>query len=172
MPNNEGEHPFGDIGQLILLLLFLILWVGDSFFLRASTFMSDFVSVYIRLFLAASAIAVVAWLAVSGHAVVHPEGRKNGVVSTGAFQYVRHPLYLASILFYLCLSVATASLLSLALSAGIALFYNHIVGYEEKQLLHKYGVEYSEYRERTGKWLPIPGRCVGASRHPGSGATK
>lgn len=169
MPNNEGEHPFGDIGQLILLGLFLVLWVGDSFFLRASTFMSDFVSVYIRLLLAAPAIALAAWLAVSGHAVVHPEGRKDGVVSTGAFQYVRHPLYLASILFYLCLSLASASLLSLALSAGIALFYNYIAGYEEKLLLQKHGVEYSEYRERTGKWLPLLGRRTGSGRHPGTG---
>jgi protein-S-isoprenylcysteine O-methyltransferase Ste14 len=134
--------------------------------------MSNFVSAYIRLVLAASAIAVAAWLAVSGHAVAHPEGRNNGVVSTGAFQYVRHPLYLASILFYFCLSVATASLLSLALSAGIALFCNHIAGYEEKLLLQKYGVEYTEYRERTGKWLPLPGRGVGSSRHPGSGEKK
>jgi protein-S-isoprenylcysteine O-methyltransferase Ste14 len=164
MPKSEGEHPFGDIGQLVFLGLFLVLWIGDSFFLRATTFMSGFVTWHIRLLLAAPVIAVAAWLAVSGHAVVRPEGRTDGIVSTGAFKYVRHPLYLASILFYLCLSLATASLLSLALSAGIAVFYDYIAGYEEDLLRNNYGEEYSKYRERTGKWLPAPGRRLGSGR--------
>ena len=31
MKGKNGEHPFGDAGQLILLVLFLILWIADSF---------------------------------------------------------------------------------------------------------------------------------------------
>jgi len=34
MKEKEGEHPFGDAGQLISLGVFLVVWVGDSFFLR------------------------------------------------------------------------------------------------------------------------------------------
>jgi protein-S-isoprenylcysteine O-methyltransferase Ste14 len=71
------------------------------------------------------------------------------------------PLYLTSILFYLCLTVTTASLLALVLFAGIAVFYNYIADYEEGVLPAKYGEEYSEYRERTGKWLP----CIGPGRY-------
>jgi protein-S-isoprenylcysteine O-methyltransferase Ste14 len=95
----------------------------------------------------------------------NPEGRATGVVSAGAFGYVRHPLYLASILFYLCLTVATASLLSLALTAGIAVFYDYIASYEEGALQEKYGVEYSKYKEKIGKWLPV---IRGRARYTGA----
>jgi protein-S-isoprenylcysteine O-methyltransferase Ste14 len=96
--------------------------------------------------------------------VVDPEGRKAGLVTTGAFGYVRHPLYLASILFYLSLATTTASLLSLALWAGIALFYNRIASYEDHALEAKYPREYSRYREKTGKWLPAIRRRTGSGR--------
>jgi len=165
MHRKDGEHPLGDIGQLALLGVFLVVWVGDSFFLRISTFLSDMVSVYIRLVLLSLALVIAAYLAGSGHVVVSPEGRAAGVVSTGAFRYVRHPLYLASILTYLGLAMTTASLFSLVISAGIAVFYNYIAGYEEDVLKAKYGEEYSRYRERTGKWLPVirgTGGCTGA----------
>jgi len=164
MHRKDGEHPLGDIGQLVLLCLFLFIWVADSFFLRMSTFMSDFVSLHMRLVLIALVVVIATYLAKSGHAVVNPERRFPGVASTGAFRYVRHPLYLASILFYLCLSVATASLLSLALSVGIAVFYDYIASYEERVLQAKYREEYSKYRERTGKWLPIIRGLAGARR--------
>jgi protein-S-isoprenylcysteine O-methyltransferase Ste14 len=154
MHRRNGEHPHGDTGQLIFLVLFLVVWVGDSFFLHVSTFVSHFVSAYLRLVLVALGLAIAVYLARSGHAVVNPERGIPGIVSTGAFRYVRHPLYLGSILFFICLAVATASLISLVLSAGIAVFYDHIASYEERVLEVKYGEEYSKYRARTGKWLP------------------
>ena len=49
MKEKNGEHPFGDIGQLILLCLFLGVWIADSFFLRKSTFLSEHFPLYIRL---------------------------------------------------------------------------------------------------------------------------
>jgi protein-S-isoprenylcysteine O-methyltransferase Ste14 len=154
MHSRYGEHPFGDRGQLVFLALFLLVWVGDSFFLRGSTFLSDYVSANVRFILVAPALALATCLAVSAHSVVHPERRRTGIVTTGAFRYVRHPLYMASILFFLCLAVATASLLSTALCVGIAVFYNHIASYEERVLIAESGEEYTKYRETTGKWLP------------------
>ena len=99
MKENNGEHPLGDSGQLILLVLFLLIWVVDSFFLRISTFLSDDISLLIRLVILSLALIAAVYLIRSGHAVVSHGQRPCGVVSTGAFQYVRHPLYLGSIMF-------------------------------------------------------------------------
>ena len=132
MKEKKGEHPCGDVGQLILLGLFLIVWVGDSFFLRKSIFLSNYVPLYIRLIILSLAIVTAVYLLMSGHVVVSHEQRPTGVVSTGAFRYVRHPLYLGSILLYLGLSVSSISLFSLALLVMIFIFYNYIASYEEK----------------------------------------
>jgi protein-S-isoprenylcysteine O-methyltransferase Ste14 len=110
----ESEHPLGDAGQLVSLGLFLFIWVGDSFFLRISTFLPDYVPLYIRFSLLAMAVRTAVYLAMSGHVVVSHEHRPSRVLSDGVFRYVRHPLHLASILAYLGLAVSTLSLLSFA----------------------------------------------------------
>jgi protein-S-isoprenylcysteine O-methyltransferase Ste14 len=154
MKEKKGEHPFGDAGQLILLGLFLVVWAGDSFFLHKSTFVSDYVPLFIRLVILALILIPAGYLSMSGHVVVAHGERPNSVVSTGAFRYVRHPLYSAAILFYLGLTVATASLFSLALLVVIFLFYNYIAGYEERLMEIKFGEDYVSYKRGTGKWLP------------------
>lgn len=160
MKENNGEHPFSDTGQLVLLGLFLIVWVADSFFLRKSTFLSDYVPLYIRLVISGLTFITAAYLFMSGHVVVSHEQRPTGVVSTGAFRYVRHPLYLGSILFYLGLAVSMASLFPLALLVVIFFFYNYIASYEEKLLDERFGEGYRVYKKRTGKWAPRIGRGI------------
>ena len=44
-----GEHPFGDAGQLILLVLFLLIWGLDSFVFKFSTFLNPGVPDYVRI---------------------------------------------------------------------------------------------------------------------------
>jgi len=154
MKERNGEHPFGDAGQLIFLCIFLVIWVVDSFFLHKTTFLSKHVPLYIRLVIMALSLITAAYLFKSGHVVVRHGSRPSGVVSTGAFRYVRHPLYLASILFYIGLVVSTASLFSLLLLMMIFIFYNHIANYEERLLLRKFGENYETYRKKTGRWVP------------------
>jgi protein-S-isoprenylcysteine O-methyltransferase Ste14 len=154
----EGEHPFGDIGQVIALGVFLIVWAGDSFLLHRSTVLSALVPLYLRLGVLALVLVVATYLYKSGHGVVPHEGRTQAVVTSGAFRFVRHPLYTASLLTYLGLVVSTASLASLVLFVGIIIFYDYIAGYEEKLLLAKFPDEYGEYRRRTGKWVPGIGK--------------
>ena len=122
MKEKNGEHPFGDSGQLILLVLFLLIWVVDSFLLKISTFLADDISLYIRLVILGIILLCSVYLIRSGHAVVSHGQHPSGMVSTGAFQYVRHPLYLGSIMFYLGLAVSTASLFSLVLVVLIFIF--------------------------------------------------
>ena len=154
MKEKNGEHPFGDAGQLILLGVFLLVWIGDSFFLRKSTFLSVYMPLYIRIVLLALSLITAVFLFSTGHVIVSHEQRPNSVVAAGAFRYVRHPLYLASILTYLGLTVSTVSLLSLALFVGIFVFHNYIASYEEKLLEARFGEEYRKYKKRTGKWIP------------------
>ena len=149
-----GEHPKGDVGQMIALVLFFVVWVGDSFFLRRTTFLSIHVPLALRLIILACTLALSALLFTKGHIVVEQDGGPTGVISGGAFRYVRHPLYLASVLPYFGLSVSTCSLASLCLSALIFVFYDYIAAFEERYLEREFGEAYRSYRMRTGKWLP------------------
>jgi protein-S-isoprenylcysteine O-methyltransferase Ste14 len=158
MKEKNGEHPYGDAGQLILFVLFLIVWIVDSFFLRISTFLSDHVSLYIRLVFLGLALATAAYLSMSGHDKICREQRGTKVVLSGAFRCVRHPLYLACLLFYLGLAVSTASIFSLAFFVVIFVFYNYLASFEERLLEEKFGEEYKQYKRRTGKWVPGIGK--------------
>ncbi len=150
----NGEHPWGDSGQMILFVVFIIIWAGDSFFLHSTTFLAGTVPLYIRLLVLVVAFITAMYLFRSGHDVAHYEQNRESVVTTGAFKYVRHPLYLASIIIYAGLTVATASLLSLVVWVVIVVFHNHIASYEEKLLEEKFGEEYIIYKKKTGKWIP------------------
>ncbi|HEX7343282.1 MAG TPA: isoprenylcysteine carboxylmethyltransferase family protein, partial [bacterium] len=94
----------------------------------------------------------------SGHVAVSGDQRPNRVITAGAFRYVRHPLYLASILTYFGLTVSTCSLLAIALFVAICFFYTYLASYEEKVMVNKFGEEYAEYMKKTGKWLPRFGK--------------
>ena len=154
MKEKKGEHPLGDAGQLILFGLFLVLWILDSFILQRSAFLADRIPLVIRLIVLVAALAVAFFLFKSGHVVVSGDRPAARLVSTGAFRYVRHPLYLGSMLIYFGLTVSTASLFCLALLVPIALFYNYIAAYEEKLLELKLGPDYLAYKQETGKWIP------------------
>jgi len=154
MKEKNGEHPLGDAGQLILFGVFMVVWILDSFVLNRSTFLSKYIPLVIRLIILGVALSSAFYLFKSGHVVVSDDQRPTAVVSSGAFRYVRHPLYLGSIFVYIGLTVSTASLFCLGLLVVAILFYNYIAGYEEKLLEIKFGQAYIAYKKNTGKWMP------------------
>jgi protein-S-isoprenylcysteine O-methyltransferase Ste14 len=154
MKEIRGEHPFGDAGQLILAAVFLIVWVGDSFFFHWTTFLADSVPNLIRNALLGVALIITFILFMTGRFVISEKERPNYVVDTGPFHYVRHPIYLAALMAYIGTAISSLSLLSLALLIPIFIFYNYIASYEEKLLESKFGEPYRAYERRTGKWLP------------------
>jgi protein-S-isoprenylcysteine O-methyltransferase Ste14 len=154
MKIKNGEHPLGDVGQLVLLIVFLIVWGGDSFFFHRSTFLSHYMPLYVRLALLTIVEVGAIALVRSGHVVVDGGDPAKKIVTSGGFRYVRHPLYLGCLLFYVGLVIATLSLYSLILFGGIFAFYDYIASYEEKFLEEKFPAEYSTYRDKTNKWVP------------------
>ena len=156
MKEKNGEHPWGDAGQIIALFIFLAVWTTDSFFFNLSSSLSNSIPLIIRLSISILLSAPVYFLVRSGHQVIDRNRKGNFIVTSGAFRIVRHPLYLASLLTCLALSVSTLSLFSLIVWIGIFLFYDYIASYEEKLLELKYGGQYLYYKEKTGKWIPRP----------------
>ncbi|MFH2056680.1 MAG: isoprenylcysteine carboxylmethyltransferase family protein [bacterium] len=154
LKHRKGEHPAGDLGQIILWVVFTVIWVLDSFLLKLTTTPAAYIPLLIRLVVAAVILGLGFYLMAIAHFIVDEKKRPAGVVRSGAFKYVRHPLYLAALLFYLGVTVTTLSLACVGVFVVIFLFYNYIAGYEEKLLIAKFGDSYREYIKRTGRWLP------------------
>ena len=135
--------------------MFLAVWIVDSFIITYSTFLNNYVPIYIRVPIAIVFLFLSGYVAKTGLDIVFGETRETpGVVSKGIFGVVRHPIYLGSILFYLALL-----LLSISISAAIVWliiigFYHYLALYEEKLLVKKFGTEYTEYMKKVPMWLP------------------
>jgi protein-S-isoprenylcysteine O-methyltransferase Ste14 len=158
MSDKDGEHPFGHAGQLLTFIAFIIVWVADSFLLHLSTFPARYVPLLVRLAVLAALLVLAYFLSKSGHEAGGHDRPKDHIIETGAFRYVRHPMYLGIQLVYIGLAVATGSLLALAVYVGIFFFFNFIASYEERLLEEKFGDTYKNYKARTGKWLPRLGK--------------
>jgi len=154
-PHLTGEHKLGDTGQLILLLIFLGIWITDSFILHYTTFLMDIIPDYIRL-VAAGLVLVSGWiLARRGMKEVFGTPReKPGLITTGIFRIVRHPIYTGAILFYLTAILSTLSLAAALFWILIIGFYIYISRYEERILTEAFGNDYLEYKKRTGMLFP------------------
>ena len=151
----HGEHPYGDLGQIVILCSFLLIWILDSFVFHYSTILSHHVPLYIRLIVAGLIFAYALYLGGYGHRAVSDDVQSSPQLLTdGAFARVRHPLYLASLLFYLFLIAITLSLISLLLFIGVFIFYNTIATYEENYLECKFGQDYCDYKRAVCKWIP------------------
>jgi protein-S-isoprenylcysteine O-methyltransferase Ste14 len=80
--------------------------------------------------------------------------REHTLVTSGPYQYVRHPFYLAFALGILGGSLAMANwfiLLAGALPLGFLVARTRI---EEQKLSERFGREYQEYMRRVGRFVP------------------
>jgi protein-S-isoprenylcysteine O-methyltransferase Ste14 len=144
------------MGQLILLVVFLIVWIADSFIFKYSTFLTQYISNYIRVPIALIVLVISGLLAWAGLKIVFGETReKPQVITTGVFSVVRHPIYLSLILLYLGFILLSLSLLSVLVWILIIVFYYMISRYEEKLLTQRFGSAYEEYKKKVPMLLPI-----------------
>jgi len=152
-----GEYVYGDIGQLIFLVIFLMVWIADSFIFRYSTFLTRYISNFFRVPIALVIFIISGLLAITGLNTVFGKKREGPhLITTGVFSIVRHPIYLASILFYLGFILLSLSLLSIPVWILIIVFYYTISRYEEKLLVKAIGSAYGEYMRKVPMlFLPI-----------------
>jgi protein-S-isoprenylcysteine O-methyltransferase Ste14 len=150
-----GEHALGDAGQVIFALLFLGIWIADSFFLKYTTQLNAIVPALIRKPIGIFLLCSSAYCAWSGLRIVFGEVRESpSVIRKGVFGMVRHPIYLSEVLLYLGLIVLNMSLAAGVVWLGAAAFLYYLSRYEEKLLLKRFGDDYMSYMREVGMWAP------------------
>jgi len=77
-------------------------------------------------------------------------------ITRGIYRYSRHPLYLASLLLYFSVSIASASWVFLLILVVQSVLTRIAAIEEEHFCLDKYGDAYREYIDKTPRWLGLP----------------
>jgi len=153
--NLTGEHPNSDTGQVLLALGFFTIWIADTFFLKASTFLNNHVSIFIRTASGIFFLCLAIYLAIAGLSAMFGEMQdKPEVVRKSVFNFVRHPVYLSEILLYLGFLMLSMSLLAAAVWIISILFLDYIARHEERLLLERFGEAYGQYMKDVPMWIP------------------
>jgi protein-S-isoprenylcysteine O-methyltransferase Ste14 len=130
-----GENAWGDLGQLILFIVFIVGIILDLVFLRVGQSFVEPVPLFLRIIVALPILIISGYLAQSGLKIVFREERsKLMVIQTGVFSLVRHPIYLGSILLYLGFIILSMSMIAFGIWIIIIVFYVYISRYEENNI--------------------------------------
>ena len=137
----------GGTGLQIIAALGITLTLGDSP-LRPSTF-----ELFAALLLAPLSAAIFAWAQRSSPKY----SEKETLVTSGPYQWVRHPMYLAFFAMLLATGFLASSGPKLIFAAVLYLAGCEIrIAFEESHLSHQFPTSYSNYRTRT-PWRYLPG---------------
>ena len=159
--NLTGEHKAGDAGQIVLALLFIIVWTADSFIFKYTTFLNQVLPLTLRMISGAALIVLSGYLARTGLSIVFDEVReKPEVIRKGVFNVVRHPIYLSELGLYLGLLILSISLAAATVWIIAISFLHYIARHEERLLLARFGGEYKQYMRQVPMWIPWPWRKV------------
>lgn len=76
------------------------------------------------------------------------------IVDTGPYRFVRNPMYLGHIIFFLGLALVLRSWLALAVFVFHAVWFDLRVREDETRLLGIFGGPYLSYCKRVKRWIP------------------
>ncbi|MBN1538428.1 MAG: isoprenylcysteine carboxylmethyltransferase family protein [Anaerolineales bacterium] len=77
-------------------------------------------------------------------------------VTSGIYRISRHPIYFSGFLLNLSIAIACASWVIMLCAILWIVFFHNVVSTEESYLINQYGDVYSEYMNRTPRWIGIP----------------
>ena len=79
---------------------------------------------------------------------------EHGLITTGPYARIRHPLYLALLGFLTSIALTTANWFFIALLIVSIVVLALRVPKEEQMMVEEFGEEYEKYIERTGRFIP------------------
>jgi protein-S-isoprenylcysteine O-methyltransferase Ste14 len=151
--NLTGEKPGGHRNQMVLMVIFFIVWILDSFVLRLTTFLWSFTYFWVFIGFGGVLIILAVYFINASHKDLF-DMKVDELATTGVFAHVRHPMYLGSHLFLLGLAISTFSLVSIVLWVIAFAFYDSLANYEEDKLEERFGEKFLEYKNSVRKWIP------------------
>jgi len=152
-----SEHPLCDRIQLVILVLFFVIWGIDSlsfFIFGYSTVLFGAVSAPVLFVPAIVVLGFGLYLVAKSHKAVFDDDGQRGLIDSGVYALVRHPMYLGILFCCLSLLFFSVSLLSVGIWMAFFIFYDRMATYEEKSLIQILGEEYTAYQKRVPKWFP------------------
>ena len=153
-----SEHPLCDKIQLIMIILFFVVWAIDSlsfFFSWYSTVLVGLFSLPVLLLPAILSLVLGLYLMAKSHKAVFGDiAEQSRLIDSGVYSWVRHPMYLGILLFCLGFFFISPSLLSFGVWLAFFILYDKMTTYEEKDLIRILGEEYIGYQKRVPKWFP------------------
>jgi protein-S-isoprenylcysteine O-methyltransferase Ste14 len=153
-----SEHPLCDRIQLLMLILFFAVWGIDSasFFLFGySTVIFEALAFPVLFAGTLAFLCLSIYLVSKSHkAVLEQVQDPPQLVDSGVYAWVRHPLYLGTLLFCLAFIFVSVSLVSIVIWIAFFVFYDRMAAYEEKSLIEILGEQYVAYQKRVSKWVP------------------
>ncbi len=88
------------------------------------------------------------------HTTVKPFKTSTTLVTTGVFQFSRHPMYLGMVLILSGIAILMGSLSPLIVIVFFALLMEVVfVRTEEKMLEQNFGSAWTDYQSRVRKWI-------------------
>ena len=117
-----------------------------------------------------SLLVVSLFLAIHGFTLLHQIGKPNSsiddttrlgiektthLVTTGAFHYIRHPLYTSLLFLGWGAFLKQPSLLGALLAVVITIALYATARVEESENLNNFGAEYSQYMKQTKMFIPL-----------------
>lgn len=79
-------------------------------------------------------------------------GSSGGLMTSGLYQYVRHPLYTAGLLFIWLTPVMTTSVLAMNLALTAYIYIGS--RFEERRLVREFGASYLQYQRQVPRLIP------------------
>jgi protein-S-isoprenylcysteine O-methyltransferase Ste14 len=106
---------------------------------------------------AGEAIRIRAMLELADNFSYVPQVREgHRLVTTGPYRYVRHPLYLGLLVYFIGLGLVLRDFILLCIFVGyVAVAIARRIRREERELAERFGGEYEAWRRRTKRLVPF-----------------
>jgi protein-S-isoprenylcysteine O-methyltransferase Ste14 len=151
-----SEHPLCDRIQLLMLIIFFVVWSADSlshFFFGYSTVLLDVLVFPALIAGTLLSLCLSLFLVSKSHKAVLEQDPPK-FVDSGIYAWIRHPLYLGTLFFCLSFLFLSVSLVSIGVWVAFFIFFDRMATYEEKNLVKLLGEQYVSYQKRVSKWIP------------------
>jgi len=140
--------------KVVSLISLLLMLTGIMALLATHSLLTD---APVVIAIQVAALSLMVWARVtfgrrSFHAAADPT--EGGLVTTGPYRFVRHPIYTAVCLFVFAGALAHVSFLAAGLALLVLLGALGRMVCEERLLVERYP-EYADYAARTKRMLPL-----------------